>query len=512
MCPLPSSPSRDPKLTNILLFFILLLGAVLRLTRYPPVFVVDSARDLLMGLHIARDLELPLVGHWALGVSFPYPPYYYYFLGILSSISTDLFFIFSVFVFIQLLGIIALYQIGALLYNRKAGLLAGLFYAVSAIMVISGSMIETVFLNIPIFLFSFWSFVVFYKSQRTSYAFLTILIILVSASIHASSIPFLFLYTVVAVYRLGKENIGKIFLLIIFTFCLAVIFYLPVVRFYGLSEFLRLLFYKLRETSSNNVFLVFLLNWGKLLLLLFFSRLNSVIFFISYVLLLLSLLLRADLKKIKGLFIPIGCIGYFLLLAAVAQKDIYLHYLIIITPFVFLGVSYLLIENLKSKTLLLKVVTVSVAVVTLFLFVKGLWESVPWVSGDYRTYAKLTDLIMSDVSKRKKEMGLKKDNFYQVFVVTPEDNYKNSFLVWYFLEKKYHQKHAKVANTERDFIPLGGKEVIYLICDFRSRPSFSVRCLEEYTTSNPDKKYEGLLEQIDQNYQTHVFTILDTLP
>ena len=128
--------------------------------------MTDSARDLLMGLHIAWFKELPMVGHWAYGVGFPYPPYYYYFLGVLSYISTDLFFIFAVFVFIQLLGVLALFKIGSILFDKKTGLLCGFFYSISVIMVVSGSMIETVFFNIPIFLSSFYTFVLFYKTNR----------------------------------------------------------------------------------------------------------------------------------------------------------------------------------------------------------------------------------------------------------------------------------------------------------------------------------------------------------
>src|SRR3990172_2927774 len=104
---------------NILLILILTAGAVLRFLRFPPIWVTDSARDLLMGLHITRYHELPKVGHWAYGVSFPYPPYYYYFLGVLSSLSTDLFFIFAVFVFVQLLGVLSIYKIGSLLFDKK---------------------------------------------------------------------------------------------------------------------------------------------------------------------------------------------------------------------------------------------------------------------------------------------------------------------------------------------------------------------------------------------------------
>ena len=233
-----------------------------------------------MGLHIARYQELPKVGHWAYGVSFPYPPYYYYFLGFLSSISTDLFFIFTVFIIIQLIGIVALYQIGTLLYNRLVGLLAGLFYALSAIMVIAGSMIETVFFNVPVFLLSFWSFVEFYKSKKIRFAILSILLILLSASIHASSLPFLFLYILLAVFRLGKKKVFQIFLLFTFTLFLTIVFYFPLIRYYSLHGFILELTKTDTGITGNNVFLAFLASLGKPLRLLFFSQLNSIIYFI----------------------------------------------------------------------------------------------------------------------------------------------------------------------------------------------------------------------------------------
>lgn len=465
-----------------------------------------------MGLHIAQFKELPIVGHWAYGVSFPYPPYYYYFLGFLSYISTDLSFIFAVFVFLQLLGVLALFKIGSLLFDKKTGLLCGFFYSFSAIMVFSGSMIETVFFNIPIFLFSFYSFILFYKTNRIFYALFSFLLILVSVSIHASSLPFLFLYAVLIVYRLRKEKIKKIIILFSLFFTMSLIFYLPVIHYYGLPGFFKLLFQEEKALTANNIFLAFLSNWGKLLRLLLFSHAQAIIFFVISVIILLYLLFRHNIKKIKSLIIPVYCIGYLLAASSVTQKAIYLHYLSICIPFVFLGISFLIVENLKSKSLFLKSTTLSVMAVIVFIFLKIPDESVYWVIGDSQTYEKLTDLIMQDVAVRKKASSIVADNFYQVFVMTPHDDYKNSFLIWYFLEKKYQQKLIKISNSNKDFIPLANTQIVYLVCDLRSAEDFYKPCLEKYSQKNPSKKYEGLLKQIDKDYALHVFTSVNEKP
>lgn len=494
------------KPANIVLYSILVSGALLRILRFPPIWVTDSARDLLMGLHIAWFHQLPRVGHWALGSSFPYPPYYYYFLGLLTYISSHLSFIFGVFVFVQLLGVLALYKIGALLFSKKTGLLAAFFYSFSAVTVISGSMIETVFFNVPIFLYSFYTFILFYKTKRMFFAFVSLFFILISVSIHASSIPFLFLYAVVTVYRLRKEKMQKIILLITLFSAMSIIFFFPVIRLYGLQGFLTLLFQEGKTLSGNNIFFTFLSNWGELLRFLLFSHIQAIIFFVISVIVQLYLLFRHNSKKIKGLAICGFCIGYLLAAISITQKEIYLHYFSLGMPFVFLAVAHLLVENFKSASSFVRSVTLSVMAVMLFIFLKTPNESVYWVTGDAHTYEKLADTVIADVADRQKVSSERGNDFYQVFVVTPYDDYKNSFLVWYFLEKKYQQKLIKISNSRSDFIPINDARVIYVVCDLRSVQDFGKACLEKFSQKNPSKKYEGFLKRIDKDYTLHVFT------
>ena len=491
---------------QFVLFLILCFGAYLRFSRYPPIWTVDTARDLLMGLHISRFHEIPAVGHWALGMSIPYPPYYYYFLGLLSYISADLFFIFSVFVFIQLAGIIALYKIGALLYGKKTGLLAGLLYAISAITVISGAMIETVFLNIPVFLFSALSIIIFYRRSKIRFAYLSIFLILLSSAIHASSVPFLFLFVFLALVKLTGKSLARIFTFLLLVSSMILVFYSPVIRYYPFPEFLSLLSPGNPPFSPIGFFPAFFQNWEKLLRLLFFSRPLPIIYFIFYFFILLFLLLYNSPKRIKALLFPLGCITYFLLSAAVFPEEIHLHYLTVLIPFVFLTVSFLLTENFKSRYLFPGVITLSLSAVLLLIFLNGLTGPVPWVVGNYRVYEKLADTIFTGTRKIKKLSRFDRGDFYRVLVIAPEDDYKNSFLLWYFLEKKYRQKLVKIADTRKDFIPVGETELDFLVCDLSSVPDFDPECLQEYSRVYPGNNYQRSMETNDSNYTTHVFT------
>ena len=143
--------------------------------------------------------------------------------------------------------------------------------------------------------------------------------------------------------------------------------------------------------------------------------------------------------------------------------------------------------------------------IIVFLFLKIPDESIYWVTGNSLTYEKLADSIWEDAQARGKASSNVAENFYQVFVMTPHDDYKNSFLIWYFLEKKYRQKLIKISNTNMDFVPLADTRVVYLICDLRSAADFYTPCLEKYAKKNPSKKYEGLLKQMGKDYALHVF-------
>ena len=143
--------------------------------------------------------------------------------------------------------------------------------------------------------------------------------------------------------------------------------------------------------------------------------------------------------------------------------------------------------------------------VIVFLFLKFPNESDYWVTGNSQTYEKLADLIWKDVQSREKVSTNVAENFYQVFVMTPHDDYKNSFLIWYFLEKKYLQKLIKISNSNQDFVPLADTKVVYLVCDLRSAADFYTPCLEQYSKKDPSKKYEGLLKQMGKDYALHVF-------
>lgn len=488
-----------------MLFLILIIGGFLRLIRYPPIWIVDSARDLLVGLHISRYHEYPVIGHWAYGLNIPYPPYYYYFLGFLSKISADPFFTFLIFISFQVLGIFIIYKIGTLLYNRKTGLLTAFLFSVSAIMVVTGSMIETVFFNIPVFLLSFWMFVLFNKSKNPKFAFISIFLILLSGSIHASSIPFLFLYLFLEMILLGKKNINLIIKLLAFTLLAALIIYLPLLNFYGIKGIILQSGLKHTFIPQNNLVSAFANNSGYLLRLIFFSDITAIVYFAAGIIVLTVLLMFSGFKKIKPLFLPLGFIAYLLFIASISGKNIYLHYLSLLIPFVFLTTSFLLTENLKSGRIIFKAITSTVALLLFFLFINNLNGKVNWVYGDYKIYEKLADEIKTDFDLKQNKLAADKNFSYQSIVITSKDNYKNSFLLWYFLEKKYGQKQAKIADSDKDFLRLINGDVIYLLCDLRPDPAFLDPCKYEFQKDYPGYKYLYALSPVDKDYATLVF-------
>lgn len=174
-----------------LIFVIFVLGIFLRLYHLSDSFEwhYDIARDFLSGLLIAYHKQLPQVGHWNSGFSIHYPPYYFYYLALISLISKSAVQIIYILAFIQSISILFIYYIAKNIFNsRLAGLLAASLLSISDESIFMTHYPLSAHNSFPFFIFSFWIFIEGIYKRKVLYIYLSLIIFTFSTTIFSGYI------------------------------------------------------------------------------------------------------------------------------------------------------------------------------------------------------------------------------------------------------------------------------------------------------------------------------------
>lgn len=119
--------------TCIALFFIVLLGYILRFYNFPTSvrWSPDTGRDFLAGKLIATYDYTLHYGHWNSGIEFTYPSHYYNLFSFLHNMLSSTEAIIFFFVFVQSGAIILFFFIARNLFSPTISLLIALLYAIA---------------------------------------------------------------------------------------------------------------------------------------------------------------------------------------------------------------------------------------------------------------------------------------------------------------------------------------------------------------------------------------------
>lgn len=115
---------KKEKQNNVLLYIILALAAVIRLFYINKNIHADDAMGLFFASH-------PLSEVWKITLYEPHPSGYYYFLHIVSSISTNLIYLRIIAIIIGIISLILIYKITSGLYGNKIANLAVFLLAIN---------------------------------------------------------------------------------------------------------------------------------------------------------------------------------------------------------------------------------------------------------------------------------------------------------------------------------------------------------------------------------------------
>lgn len=229
----------------LFLFSICLLALFLRLYNLPQraVWVGDTARDYLVAYHITAYGDAPIVGPTASGLgeiggAFYYPPLYYYLLSLVLLLNKSPLFFIGFIACIQSLSVIFIYFIGKCIRDKRTGVVAAVFYAVSTTTVTFAGTVHGAVVSIPFFLCFLFLYILSIKKKNTILAFDSFVFLIISASISYVQLvllPYFFIHFLLAF----REKWWKKVLVCSLSGALLLIVFFPLIRFFTWEVFVR---------------------------------------------------------------------------------------------------------------------------------------------------------------------------------------------------------------------------------------------------------------------------------
>jgi 4-amino-4-deoxy-L-arabinose transferase-like glycosyltransferase len=143
---------------QLILIGIVILGFMLRFSHFSTRvgWNNDVGRDYLAGYLLSYTPQYTLQGHWNSGIDFAYPSYYYYIVAALTSLIDNSFFVTGVFTTLHALSIFVMYHLARVRFSNKTSLAVAFFYAVHPYIIRVSLFPLSAHFSLPLFLCSLY--------------------------------------------------------------------------------------------------------------------------------------------------------------------------------------------------------------------------------------------------------------------------------------------------------------------------------------------------------------------
>jgi hypothetical protein len=436
----------------------------------------DQGRDLLVASHVVRFHEAPAFGHSAsfLVNPFHYPQHYYYLLACLSFLRNDPVAIAYMLIPLHLLGLIAVYYIGKHYYSPASGILAAFWYAISNKMIEVGSVIWPAYLAIPIAIIGY----AFVLHRRWRMQLFGLALIVLATTIHLSAfLVLLWAWVVVVWRRRSLVGAGVTTLSIII---LEIIAYFPIIDYFGIHTFIER-FSPLNNLSTSSVYIQ---NTTRLIVgycrdLFGYSNVHLYISLVGMVFLLGMLFWKRKSTSFTLLLFT----ALSLLVAGAKGGQQGTHYVVILTPFLLLGLSQVVnvFYEFHKKHFIVIVAALCSIIGTTYGLTVNFHETFQRV-GNMQQYKDVADFIY-DYNKNISGTTQKNYRLSAGSTLTTPD--WERYGVWYFLERKYG-KITSLSQTYGNVTELKTTgNVYYQICFYYPKDRVIPDCLNDFEHLNP---------------------------
>lgn len=234
----------------LIIFLIFICGLLIRLYLYPTnsVWIGDAGRDMLAGYLIAFRNMSSRYGPYNTGISFVYPPIYYYFIALLTMIAgSNHLIVASLIITYQSLGIVLTFIIIKKEFSKLPAFVISLLYALSPCFIYFSMLQISVSNSSILVLLSLALFQLALRDQKTIKLIMSGILLSLATSFWYGSIFMLPVFLLIILINIDKNKAKKSNLLTITIFLLSVVFsfllfFIPIIKQFNISNIYQLLF------------------------------------------------------------------------------------------------------------------------------------------------------------------------------------------------------------------------------------------------------------------------------
>lgn len=502
--------------------FILLLIAnfLIRIDNYnQTVQWEDANRDYIVARHIIKYHEFPLVGPQTTALNIKNSPVYYYLISVPLIFNDNIVNLIVINVFLQNLVLLFIYLLAKSMFNARVGIIAVILFGFSDKIIEQSITFHQPLVMEPFAYLSYFFLVLSFKTQKYWLLLLSVFFFIFSSSIHYSILGLTpsYLFLVLLVIKSQKQTLRQYGLTILFSLFLYLLFYSPLLIYYFnsgrdlqivLSQKYLLSLSMISENLVTNL---------KILLSIFFIRLNDqTILIVGLLLTLASLfyLLLSNLKKSldnKYLIIIILVLVQFLIATSLLDLS-HIHYDIYYVSVTGLFIIALaqIVNIIFEQNLVLKIAGVLIVIIIISIsstrldynLIVNLKRSMNKDNQLIRrqVYNPALESVKEEILYIQNKNKYKELNFFQiqVYVGDTHEEYSDT-MFWPYLEKALDSKFTKLdSRSVQDIKVINNDEYVFLDCYNTNNVHL---CLDTFLNRNPS------YHLVKQVYEQHSFQI-----
>lgn len=313
---------------------IFIVGSLLRFWGFPHNFAWngDIGRDFLAGHLIAFSNQQTNLGHHNSGIDSEYPPYYYYFMSVLTRILVKYENIVLFIIALHSFSIYILYKAVKNYFSPLVGLLTSFFYALSPRAITAATIPLTANFSLIPFIFSCFLLSAYCKTKKTYLLILTSFFLILTSSIFYGALLFLPLFFLIIFFN-NQSFKKRVISSSLFILSSIVLFYVMFFHTFEDTPLSYVLFFNNSLINQFNATHFLKISTGELKKYFYLLTYPTILsYFISWAFLFLK---KINIKNMLFLAFYFLCF----LIALSLRKMMLPHYLILTTPLITLLIS-----------------------------------------------------------------------------------------------------------------------------------------------------------------------------
>lgn len=495
-----------------LIVLIFILGLALRFwlffieARFPG----DTARDLLIGMHIVKYGEFPIIGHYASGNVFFYPPYYFYLHGFLYTIFHQPRIIIGLSVVWQSLSILVVYKIGKKLFDIQTGIVASFVVATAQYFVRQGSWMYSGPLATPLFLFSFLFFIQWLETKKMILFALSVVGLVVASFVSYAILIYLpvalVIFLLIGEDQYGlkmttKALIGAVSLIGLFY---SPLFFLDPIGSFQAFNPISFLGFNFQDFFKSYVVFTSIIDSTFLSvskLVLFLSTAGAVFYFIR----LPKKNKLAITYSIAAILLPVVLFGF-----RVDALPFSMHYFDAVIPLIVIIFCGMIVSLVKASKNIIWRVGIIVALIIMLISITDNFRYRPYETNQFQQTETIAREILRESERITQKNNVDRADFYRVFVYQQDQpSWINGPALWYQLERMSGKKIVSLIPRTDQFVQLNRDDIIFVYCLWYKNALEDLRCQRDFQKDYPIHEFRYTMT-IDSRIRLFVYQRKDS--